>query len=76
MNRGVFSEKVEGRYLGTLKVTQTQLSDDLERVFMGKIIDITIAKSSFLVFENIICDSGYSKCNKLEKNDSRAVARI
>ena len=41
----------------TPKVTQSQLFDDLGRIFNGpKIIDITIAKSSFTVLYNMIFD--------------------
>ena len=39
-------KEVNRRYLRTLKATQSQLFDDLGRVFNGpKVIDITIAKS-------------------------------
>ena len=70
-------EKVERRYLRTPKVTQSQLFDDLGRVFNGpKIIDITIAKSSFTVLNNMIFDSCQSRCNMLRKNGSRAVTWI
>ena len=42
-----------------MKVTQSQLFDDIGRVFYGpKIIDITIAKSSFTVFDDMIFDRG------------------
>ena len=58
----------------TLKVTQSQLFDDLGRVFDGpKIIDITIAKSSFTVLHNMIFDICKSRCNMLRENGSSAV---
>ena len=58
----------------TPKVTQSQLFDDLGRVFNGpKIIYITIAKSSFTLLYNMIFDSCQSRCNMLRKNGIRAV---
>ena len=41
-----------------MKITQSQFLYDLRRVFNGaEIIDITIAKSGFAVFDNMIFDS-------------------
>ena len=74
---GAKSGKVERRYLRTLKGTQSQLFDDIGRVFYApKIIELAIAQSSFIVLYIMIFDSCYSGCNMLRKNASRTVPCI
>ena len=60
----------------TLKVTKSQLFDDIGRVFNGpKLIPISITKISFTVFDNMILQRLDRMLYAL-KNGSRAVARI
>ena len=47
-----------------------------EEFLSTKIIGITIAKSSFIVFDNMVFDSGSSGCNMFWNNGREAVARI
>ena len=70
-------EKIERRYLRTLKVSQPQLFDDLGGVFNGpKIIHITIAEGSFTVPNSMIFDCCESGCYMLRQDGSRTVTRI